>query len=138
MKTKTNIVLIFSLLIVMLSTPSCHLLNTVLNDTGTVYTGRVGCTNPMADTQFQSYKNTIQQLNNEIIMKERVESSLPGRCVWTSQLRQLALMFDNDIFRKDIILLGYDSVHDLDNYTSLTDCVSNTFFKEEILDKGGF
>lgn len=135
---KTKFLTILSLFVFILSAPSCSILNSVLNDTGTVYTGRVGCNNPMADTQFQSYRNTIQQLNNEIIMKERVESSLPGRCIWTSQLRQLAMMFNNEIFRKDIIILGYDSVHDLDNYTELTSCVQNTFFKEEILDRAGF
>jgi len=122
----------------MLSTSACSILNSVLNDTGALYTGRVGCSNPMADAQFQTYKRTIQDLDFEIAMEERVESSLPGRCIWTRQLRELAMLFDNEITRTDIIVLGYDSVYDLDNYTSLTDCVSNTFSKEEILDRAGF
>ena len=85
------------------------------------YNGPVGCSWPMNQNDFQSLKSTIGSKSFEDSKLTIAKQVLNNNCLFTSQVKEIMMMFDFENTRLDFAKYAYGYTYDIGNYFKVND-----------------
>jgi hypothetical protein len=98
------------------------------------YTGKKGCSLPLADRDFEYYaKNIFNQPNDESRVRA-AKDLLSRNCISMAQLMRIALSFDLELNRLGFMKEALRGVYDLENYSYATAVFTNEPYKSDWLE----
>jgi hypothetical protein len=85
------------------------------------YSGLIGCSTPMIDSDFLDFKKAIQAKSFEDAKMNVAKQGIVNQCFLVSQIRDLIQLFSFEETKLDIAKYAYNFTYDQGNYSKLND-----------------
>ncbi len=85
------------------------------------YTGPIGCPIPMAPNEFSDIKSSISSKTFEDTRMTIAKQVLNDRCIMSSQVRDIMMLFTFEDNRLEFAKYAYDRTYDIGNYFKVND-----------------
>ena len=85
------------------------------------YNGPVGCSWPMADSDFQKAKQTISSKSFEDSKLSIAKQIINSNCLFSKQVKEIMVLFDFEDTRLDLAKYAYGYAYDIGSYYGVND-----------------
>ncbi len=99
-----------------------------------IYSGVVGCENPMSNADFKVLKDSIPVNSFEETKLSTAKELVKNQCMLSQQIKELASLFTFDETRLDFAKFAYNYTYDRTNYYKVNDVFTFESSVEELND----
>lgn len=97
-----------------------------------VYSGAVGCQNPISSADFKALKDNIPLGSFEETKLTKAKELIANQCLLSQQIKELASLFTFDETKLDFAKFAYNATYDRSNYYKVNDVFTFESSVEEL------